>query len=169
MPLLNGRGDVLSGGGGTQGYLNGQPIPFPTSGGGAWLTDALVLVQVQPANVLATWVPGESTYAVLPQNLGANGFAAGGGRYLAWLSGVGLCGSGTDSTAGFAGPLSVAPDGTLAYVPNAQIGTGLTLVTPDQPPIQIPGIVAYSEQTVSSGQAIWQGGAYGTTIPRPAA
>jgi hypothetical protein len=170
MPLLNSRGDVLSGGGGSQGYLNGHPLPFGTSGGGAWLTDDVVLVAVPTGpqtNELVTWTPGQTTNTPLGQ--GANGFAAGGGRFVAWLAGVGLWGAVTDPQAGFAGPLSVAPDGTIAYIPNAQIGYGLRIVDPNGATHDVPGVIAYSEQTIGAGQAIWQGGAYGTPVPRPAA
>src|SRR5262252_6133533 len=96
MPLLKGRGDVLSGGGGTQGYLNKVPLPFQTYGGGSWLTDDTVLLLIPkpaPVNaVLAYWHPGDpAPFQELDR--GANDFAAGGGIFTAWLAGYGAWGT----------------------------------------------------------------------------
>jgi hypothetical protein len=97
MPLLNGRGDVLGGAGGAQGSVNGVAYPFQTYGGGAWIDDDTVLLSI-PAppptgSVLARWRPGEPLPTPIAENLGANDWAAGGGRWVAWLAGYGMFGS----------------------------------------------------------------------------
>jgi hypothetical protein len=173
MPILNGRGDVLAGVAGVQGSLNGVPFPFQTFGGGAWLDDNTVLVSI-PAPppleaVLAIWHPGDAAPTILPENRGANEFAAGGGRYIAWLAGYGCFGSlGHLPAAGVAGRLSVSPDGTIAYIPDRGYGYGLAIVDSDGLAHEVAGIYAGSEQTIRAGVAIWKHGAYGIPVPVPA-
>ena len=174
MPLLNSRGDVLAGTAGMPGSLNGVPFPFAAFGGGCWLDDETVLVSIPVPGpleaILATWRPGDTEPAPLPERRGANDFSAGGGRFIAWLSGYGAWGTlGHLPAAGVAGRLSVAPDGTIAYIPDRGYGYGLTLVDPDGLAHDVPGIYALAEQTVRAGVAVWQGGAFGLDpAPRPA-
>ena len=111
---------------------------------------------------------------------GANDFAGGGGAFVAWLAGFGVWGTleqrlaGTAeevrahlATAGTAGPRSVAPDGTIAYVPDRQNGYGLALVGPDGRAVVIPGIPPVDVQVLGAGVAIWRGGAEGRAPTRP--
>jgi hypothetical protein len=179
MPLLNSRGDVLAGVAGVQGSLNGVPFPFQTFGGGCWLDDDTVLLSIPappPTNaLLATWRPGEAQPTPLPDMRGANDFAAGGGRYIAWLAGYGCFGSlGPNPAAGLPGSgtpraaLCVAPDGTIGFIPSRGYGYGLQLVDPSGLVHDITDIYAGAEQTIEAGAAIWTGGAYGIPAPVPA-
>jgi hypothetical protein len=179
MPVLNSRGDVLAGVAGHPTSLNGVPLPFATFGGACWLDDETVLVQIPaPAPlgaILATWRPGASQPTPLPQQRGANDYAAGGGRFIAWLAGVGCWGSLGDMPAAgvpnsgtpFA-HLAVAPNGTIGYVPDGASGYGIKLVDPDGIVSEAVGVWALDEQTLDERAAVWRGGALGTAIPLPA-
>src|SRR5262252_5642482 len=181
MPLLNGRGDVLGGAGGAQGHLNGRPFPFVSFSGGAWLDDGTVLVAIPAStssgSVLATWSVGAPSPTPIPDpaNQGANDWAAGGGRWIAWLAGYGVFGAlGHLPAAGLPNsgtPVCrhcVAPDGTIAYVPDRQAGNALMLANADgSPQGPIGPMWPYDAQTLGHGAVIWRGGAYGTPTPRP--
>ena len=180
MPVLNSRGDVLAGVGGHQGSLNRVPFPFPSYGGACWLDDDTVLVSI-PAptaqgSILATWRPGAASATPLPDQRGANDYAAGGGRFIAWLAGYGVWGSLghlpaaglPNSGTGFASRC-VAPDGTIAYIPDRGNGYGLDVVSPDGLVSEAPGIWSLDEQTLGGDRAaVWRGGALNTPIPKPA-
>ena len=181
MPIMDGRGHVLCGGGGLQGSLDGTPLPFATYGGGCWYDDrGTALEQLrEPAPGTLAFCREAAAPALLPR--GANDFAGGGGAFIAWLAGYGVWGSleqrlaGTDeevrahlATAGTAGPRSVAPDGTIAYIPDRQNGYGLALVDPDGRAVIIPGIPPVDVQVLGAGVAIWRGGAEGRPPTRPA-
>jgi hypothetical protein len=180
MPLLNHRGDVIAGAGGVQGSLNGQPYPFQTFGGGAWLTDAEILVSVPDPSVealLGTWNPSGPPSPVLMAR-GANDFAAGGGAFVAWLAGFGVWGDLETRLppelvaqlpgAGTCGPHAVADDGTIGYVPDRMNGYGLRLVSPEGDIVEAPGILPWDVQVLGRGEAIYRGGAIGRLVPVPA-
>jgi hypothetical protein len=181
MPLMDGRGHVLCGGGGLQGSLDGTPLPFATYGGGCWYDDrgtALEQLREPAPGTLAFWREAAAP-ALLPR--GANDFAGGGGAFVAWLRGYGVWGSleqrlaGTDEEiraqlriAGTCGPHSVAPDGTIGYVRDRDNGYGLTLVAPSGRVVFAPGVPAnFDIQVLGDGVAIWRGGAVGRPAPRP--
>jgi hypothetical protein len=181
MPLLNHRGDVIAGAGGVQGSLNGQWYPFQTFGGGAWLTDADVLVSVPDPIVealLGVWTPSGAPVPVL-QARGANDFAAGGGAFVAWLAGFGVWGdlaarlppelAAQLPGAGTCGPHAVADDGTIGYVPDRMNGYGLRLVSPEGDIVEAPGILPWDVQVLGRGEAIYRGGAIGRLVPVAAA
>jgi hypothetical protein len=181
MPLMDGRGHVLCGGGGLQGSLDGTPLPFATYGGGCWYDDrgtALEQLREPAPGTLAFWREAAAP-ALLPR--GANDFAGGGGAFVAWLAGYGVWGSleqrlaGTDEEiraqlriAGTCGPHAVAPDGTIGYVRDRANGYGLTLVAPSGRVVFAPGVPAnFDIQVLGDGVAIWRGGAVGRPAPRP--
>jgi hypothetical protein len=181
MPIMDGRGHVLCGGGGLQGSLDGVPLPYATYGGGCWYDDrGTALEQLrEPAPGTLAFCREAAAPALLPR--GANDFAGGGGAFVAWLAGYGLWGSletrlaGTEAevrahlaTAGTAGPRAVAPDGTIGYVPDRQNGYGLALVAPDGRAVIIPGVPPLDVQVLGAGVAIWRGGAEGRAPVRPA-
>ena len=176
MPIMNGRGHVLCGGGGLQASLDGNYLPFPTYGGGCWLDDVIALEQLRAGPVLATWSGGDP----VPLERAANDFAGGGGAFIAWNADYGVWGSiehyltGTPedihnhlAVAGTAGPRSVAPDGTIGYIPNRQNGYSLALVSPEGNVVFIPGILPVDVQVLGDGVAIWRGGAQGRAPTRP--
>lgn len=181
MPLLNDRGDVIAGAGGTQGSLNRMPYPFATFGGGSWLDDSTVLLQEpRPAPTLGelgTWRSGDA--APIGWGMAANDWASRAGAWAAWLPGRGVFGTLEErlppslraglAKAGTLGPRAVAPDGTIAYVPDRQAGLGVRLVDPAGGIVDVPGVVAYSFQALGPGTAIWKGGAVGRAPVRPAA
>ena len=182
MPIMDGRGRVLAGAGGVPGSLDGTPIPFRTFGGGAWLDDVGTALESLPEPAPATlniWDTLTGELQQLPR--GANDFAAGGGAYIAWLSGYGLWGTleqrltGTPAEVqaalakgGTCGPRAVAPDGTIAYIPDRQNGYGIEIVSPGGAIVSVPGIVPWDVQVLSAGVAIWRGGAIGRAAPKPA-
>ena len=160
------------GGGGLQGSIDGRPYPFVTYGGGVWLDDDTVLVQLAPTAILATWRPHEDK--ALPQTLepprGANFFCAGGGRWLAQLvdEHTGVYGSlGSLPSAGLLWR-GASPDGTLGYIPDYQRGIGLVLVAPDGSRTVVEHVVCSEAQVLGPGVAIWKGGAVGRAPVRPA-
>lgn len=181
MPFQNSRGDVICGGGGELGSYNGQYYPFETWGSGVFVTDDDILVILRSNNSIARWSPKNwSTPPVVvqpPRN--ANAMVAGAGRWLAFVN--------TPSWSGVFGSLGDLPgagigaasrEGTLAYVPNYQVGTGIVLVSPDGTKTKsVPGMVPYGLQVQPRAAAvfdpdglaaIWDGpGAYGCSLPRP--
>jgi hypothetical protein len=188
MPIMDGRGHVLCGGGGLQGSLDGTPLPFATYGGGCWADDdgtaleqlregATDPVSGKPVPRLAVWNEGATPSAL---SRAANDFAGGGGAFIAWLAGYGVYGSLEDrlsgtpeevratlGKAGTAGPRSVAPDGTIGYIPDRQNGYGLALVDRAGRVVYVPGIPPVDVQVLGAGVAIWRGGAVGRPATRP--
>jgi hypothetical protein len=181
MPILNYKGDILAGGGGSQGSVNKKPFPFATFGGGTWLNDNLVLLQVPRPDPqkgeLGVWFPGNPEPAQF-FGVAANDFAANGNAYVAWHPSRGVFGDLTLrltgqllselSIAGTCGVRAVGPNGSIAYIPNRQVGTGLRLVDPDGTVTDIPNIEPYDVQVLGKQQVIWKHGAYGRPVPKPA-
>jgi hypothetical protein len=186
MPIMDGRGYVVCGGGGLQGSLwtpgGDPPVPFPfaTYGGGCWLDDVGTAIEQlrDPAPGTLAFCRANAGPALLAR--GANDWAGGGGAFVAWLAGFGIWGSlesrfqGTPDDvrdqlrgAGTCGPWSVAPDGTIAYVPDRQKGIGIAMVDVDGRVIYSPGIIPYDVQVIAAGVAIWRGGAVGRPPTRP--
>lgn len=167
MPLQNGRGDVLMGSGGSQGSVNGQVYPFASDGRGCWLDDDTILLQLSAGNVLATWRFRDGVApVVLEPRRGANAMAGGGGHWLADVNGY-VYGSIPDIPG--AALIGVAPDGTLAYYPNAQSGIGLVIINPNGQALYYPAVVAKpAPQVVGAGVVIWERGAVGRPPLRPA-
>lgn len=168
---LTANGDILAGAGGVQGSFNQIPYPFQTYGGGAPLSATQVLVSIPAPSPdlahLATWTPGAASPT--PLAIGPNDLAADGGRWIAWRAGMGVYGSlGPLPSAGVPSTHAVAPDGTIAYVPDRSIGLGLILVDPDNTTYSLPGILPSNTQVIGAGQVIWAGGAFGRPVPKPA-
>ncbi len=186
MPFLNELVQVIHGGGGLPGHLDGKQYPALTYGRGQWLTKTSILCQLRE-NIAAPGAPAclaiytPSSGSMIPLNLTgdpnkfwqAGDFAANGGNFIAWLAGVGVYGtlSAPDydlSAAGVVIPFSVGPDGAKVFVPNRQNGVGLVLVNPDGSLVDIPGINPQDVQVLGANKVRWKGGAHGLDPAKPA-
>lgn len=167
MPIQNSVGDVICGGGGAQGSVNGKLYPFASEGRGCFIDDDTILVQLAAGHVLARWRWRESDVpVVVDPPRGANAMAGGGGKWLA--DGAGYVYGSIPDWYG-AALIGVAPDGTIAYYPNAQTGVGLVIVDPDgQVHAYADQIAKPAPQVVSAGVVIWERGAVGRDPLRPA-
>ncbi len=182
MPLMNQRGDVIMGGGGTQGSLNQVPYPFATYGRGVFQDDDTILVSLVSAGAaIARWHKGEAFASVIQPQRSANFGAGGGGKWLMLGEQPGsraslLYGSLPDRL--FAGAPDISFDGMIAFKTIYQSIYGLTIILPDGtelPPTTVTadgrttlaGVAPDSLHALVGGAVIWQGGAYGRTVPRP--
>jgi hypothetical protein len=167
MPLISRLGHVLAGGGGVQGSVNGTPYPFPTYGGGAWLTDEQTIVAGRDGK-LHTFNVRTQEHEVLSYYAG-NDIVAGGGRWLAWKS-SGVYGSVALPDAPNPGLIAAGPDGTLVYVPDRQDGRSPVFLAPDGTSWNAPGAIVYDVQVFSPRSAMWtfQNVVYTHEYPRPA-
>ncbi len=167
MPLQNGRGDVICGGGGSQGSVNGTLYPFASEGRGCFIDDDTILVQLAAGHVLARWRFRETdTPVVIEPRRGANAMFGGAGKWLA--DGPNYVYGSIPDTPG-AASIGAAPDGTLAYYPNAQSGIGLVIVNPDGEVIEhLDKIAKPAPQVIGPGVVIWERGAVGRAPLRPA-
>jgi hypothetical protein len=177
MPMISRVGRVLAGQGGVQGSMDGAYFPFPSWGGGCWLSPTSALVATRD-DALAEWVPGTDP---VPVSQGANDWAAHHHAWIAWRAGYGVFGSlefrlpGTPAEvraqlaiAGTCGPRAVGPDGSIAYIPNRDVGLGIRLVDEQGGVIDVPSVVPWDVQVLDRGVMIWRGGAIGRAPTRPA-
>lgn len=169
MPRFNSRADILMGGGGEQGSLNGTYYPFRSYGGGAFVDDDTILVAADAEDGdLVLWRPGSLPVPLEPRIV-ANAEAGGGGQWIAWANlrdGAWLYGSmGTRRFAGFG---DVAFDGTIAFKTIHQANTGLTIITPGtREEVTLPEAAPVDVQALPGGQCVWRGGARGRAPLRP--
>ena len=83
MPLLNSRGDVIMGGGGVPGSLNGQYYPFTTYGRGCFKDDnTIIAASVDQGAALVEWISWNKDYALIHPARYANGVAGNGGKWI---------------------------------------------------------------------------------------
>lgn len=172
MGRFNSFGTFVSG--------NGGPVSFDGTVIAAagtcaqWKTDNVIVANVLLGGrfVVAeydVWNPSAG-WKVLDDG-GCNALEAGGGRWAAFTAGRGVFGDvllpesglslvGTDQRGG------AGPDGTLAFVPSYQVGTGLQLRAPHGAISDEHFVVARNVQVLGWGAAVWDGGAMGVTLGR---
>jgi hypothetical protein len=163
MAKLNALGDVCGGIGG--GVVSAGGVVYAQPGGGTcWLDDDTILYQCYRPEyeplVAGGWALEKTNIRTAIREMvvarGANKIYAGAGRYEAWLGGYGCYGTIVDATAGVVG---AARDGTLALVPDAATGLGLTLYGPAATTTQGPGdrVEQYGLCVLGPTSALWLG------------
>lgn len=151
MPRMNRLGECVMG-------LTNGPVSIEratiasNAGSSAWLNDSTVVYQQGPPYLLMSYETATAARAQVDDR-GANELRACGGRWAAWLGGVGLRTSwGLHLPA--AGLLGLAPDGTLGIVADRQAGTGLALLRLDGSRLDLPGSARHMH-VIDRDTAVW--------------
>lgn len=163
MPRLSSRAQAVQGAGGVVSVDGGPQLA--TGWLAQWLDDDRIIYsgdRVEALNV----VTGE---VVTLHGRGVNNLSANGGKWLGWNSVDGLCGElaieGGGTSLSYAdGRGAIGRDGTVAYVPDRQLGSPTVLRAPDGSETAIHG-APYGLQVLGPASAVWTGGALNAPAP----
>lgn len=133
MPVFNESGDIAAGVGGLKVSVNGNVIAEP-AGSRTWVTNDEVAYQIcDGENCRVEGYNIRTGEKRLIHNIRANQVVGGGGKVACWNRG----GAFGDVPSANVYPLAMDANGNLAYIPDAQTGTGLVykdqLLTPAVP------------------------------------
>jgi hypothetical protein len=149
--------------------INGRTIA-PRGTRAQWLDDAHAIYAAERDGrwILETFDVASNQAAVLDFR-GCNELAAGGGRWIVWLAGVGLFGDLGDRPLAGVSPTNTdgrgasSRDVVLAIVPNRSAGDAIELQAPDRTVKRFAPAV-YGLHILSASAAVWTRGSYGLTL-----